>query len=105
MLKWKTVTKMDLVSLLERKGNLSREKALALVDGCFESIIQALYRDDRVEIRGLGSFRNKNYRSYRGQNPKTGKTIHVGAKKVPVFRAGKALKEAVKEGRKKFLIS
>ena len=97
------MTKVDLISLLEKQGNLPHSKAKAVVDTCFESIIRALYRDERVEIRGLGSFINRNYKSYVGRNPKTGKSVRVSAKKIPFFKAGKKLREAVGRGHKRFM--
>jgi len=54
-----------------------------------------LIAEDRVEIRGLGSFKVKSYDGYKGRNPKTGKQIKVKAKKLLFFKCGKELKERV----------
>jgi len=56
---------------------------------------EALKQDDRVEIRGFGSFVNRNYQSYQGRNPKTGELVQVRPKRVPFFKVGKELKEMV----------
>ena len=62
------------------------------------SIEQALTRENRVEIRGFGSFKVKSYRSYQGRNPKTGEIIQVKDKKLPFFKVGKELKERANSG-------
>jgi len=56
---------------------------------------EALVKGERVEIRGLGSFKVKNYDGYTGRNPKTGEMINVAPKKLPFFKVGKELKERV----------
>ncbi|MBT4262628.1 MAG: integration host factor subunit beta, partial [Deltaproteobacteria bacterium] len=61
----------------------------------FGSIKESLAAGDRVEIRGFGSFHVKKYEGYTGRNPKTGDSIEVQPKKLPVFRAGKELKNLV----------
>ena len=55
----------------------------------------SLLAGDRVEIRGFGSFKVKGYRGYKGRNPKTGDNVEVPPKRLPVFRAGKELKEII----------
>jgi len=61
----------------------------------FDMMAEALKQDDRVEIRGFGSFVNRNYQSYQGRNPKTGELVQVRPKRVPFFKVGKELKEMV----------
>jgi integration host factor subunit beta len=56
---------------------------------------ESLAKDDRVEIRGFGSFKVKDYSSYQGRNPKTGEIIQVKEKKLPYFKVGKEMKERV----------
>jgi len=60
--------------------------------------------DERIEIRGFGSFANRNYKAYEGRNPKTGKVVKVDPKKVPFFKVGKELKEMVDAGKEKYVI-
>jgi integration host factor subunit beta len=55
----------------------------------------AMINDDRIEIRGFGSFVVNNYKAYTGRNPKTGESISVNPKKLPFFKVGKELKERV----------
>ena len=61
----------------------------------FDRIKDALNAGDKVEIRGFGSFTLKNYKGYSGRNPKTGETVDVKPKKLPVFRTGKDLRSRV----------
>ena len=68
-----------------------------VVNVFFDSMKQALVEGSRVEIRGLGSFKLKDYEGYVGRNPKTGKSVTVAPKKLPFFRAGKELKEFLNE--------
>jgi len=59
---------------------------------------QALAQEDRIEIRGFGSFQVRSYQSYQGRNPRTGESIQVNNKKLPFFKVGKELKERVNKG-------
>ena len=68
------------------------EKILEII---FSQIKEALSRGDNVEIRGFGSFNLKKYKGYTGRNPKTGETVDVKQKQLPVFRTGKDLRSRV----------
>lgn len=98
------MTKADLVHAIEKQANLTHKQAEMVVNICFHSMVQALYSNDRIEIRGFGSFANRNYKSYEARNPKTGIAVKVEAKKVPFFKVGKELKEMVDSGKEKFVI-
>jgi integration host factor subunit beta len=98
------MTKADLIAAIEKQGNIPHKQAEQVVNICFESMIRALYQDDRIEIRGFGSFANRNYKAYEGRNPKTGKVVKVDPKKVPFFKVGKELKEMVDAGKDKYVI-
>ncbi len=99
------MTKADLIVALESQAKLSKRQAELVVNICFDSMIRTLYGDDRIEIRGFGSFANRNYKAYEGRNPKTGKIVEVGPKKVPFFKVGKDLKDMVNKGKDEFHIS
>ncbi len=58
-------------------------------------MVNALMKGNRVEIRGLGSFKVRKYKGYEGRNPKSGEIIKVKPKKLPFFKCGKDLKERV----------
>jgi len=90
-----TMNKSDLVEALSEGEDLTRTKAEEIVNLVFSEMTNALVAGDRVEIRGLGSFKVKSYDGYNGRNPKTGKQIKVKPKKLPFFKCGKELKERV----------
>jgi len=98
------MTKADLVVVLEKQAHLPAHTAEKVVNIIFDSMIEALYDDDRIEIRGFGSFANRNYKAYEGRNPKTGKIVKVEPKKVPFFKVGKQLKEKVDQGKDRYII-
>ncbi len=89
------MNKSQLIEALAKKENLTVKKAELVVNTLFGSIEEALVAGERVEIRGFGSFKVKNYDGYQGRNPKTGEIINVGKKKLPFFKVGKELKERV----------
>lgn len=98
------MTKADLITLLEKQANLPHHMAEKVVNICFDAMIQGLFDDERIEIRGFGSFANRTYKSYQGRNPKTGKVVNVAPKKVPFFKAGKELREMVDKGKNNYII-
>jgi integration host factor subunit beta len=89
------MNKSQLVEALARTENLTIKTAEEVVNVVFKEMEKALARGSRIEIRGLGSFKVKEYTSYNGRNPKTGKIIKVGSKKLPFFKVGRGLKELV----------
>ena len=92
------MTKSDLINHISEECGITRVKAETVVNTIFDSIVEALSRNDRIEIRGFGSFTNKFYGPYQGRNPRTGEPIAVESKVLPFFRVGKELKEAVNKG-------
>ena len=89
------MNKLELIAMLKNECRLSKKEAAAVIDLFFESMSEALSRGNRVEIRGLCSFYVKEYRSYKGRNPKTGESVQITPKKLPFFKCGKELKERV----------
>ena len=89
------MVKSELIQKLKDKAGLSRTQAEKIVDTVFDAISDTLSNEDRVEIRGFGSFAVNNYKSYIGRNPKTGAPIEVSTNKLPFFRVGKQLKDKV----------
>jgi integration host factor subunit beta len=65
------------------------------VNTVFDSIVDALRKDEKIELRGFGSFRIRQRRSRQGRNPKTGDKVDVPAKRIPYFKPGKELKELI----------
>lgn len=89
------MTKSQLIEALAKEEDITLKIAEVVVNTTFESIEKALINGDRVEIRGIGSFKVKGYKEYKGRNPKTGEVIKVKPKKLPFFKVGKELKERV----------
>jgi integration host factor subunit beta len=89
------MTKADLILFISQKANLQNRQAETVVNLIFDMMSDSLKKDDRIEIRGFGSFVNRSYGSYKGRNPKTGQLVEVPPKRVPFFKVGKELKEMV----------
>lgn len=88
-----TMTKADLVELVAETADLPRKQADELVQVVLEAVIAALHRDEKVELRGFGSFRIRQRGERTGRNPKTGSQVHVPPKRIPYFKPGKHLRE------------
>ena len=95
------MTKADLINIVAQKVNLQNRQAETVVNLVFDMMSDTLKKDDRIEIRGFGSFVNRVYGAYEGRNPKTGAKIKIPARRVPAFSAGKGLRDAVAGGKKK----
>ncbi|MBV7257563.1 integration host factor subunit beta [Pacificimonas sp. WHA3] len=80
-------------AVAETHPHLSAREAERVVGTIFESIIDALADGRRVELRGFGAFSTRARDSRTGRNPRTGEAVHVDAKRVPHFKAGKDLRE------------
>jgi integration host factor subunit beta len=87
------MNKSELVKALSDEVNIPLVEASVYVDTFLDSVGKALVEEDRVEIRGFGSFKVKEYKGYKGRNPKSGESVSVPPKKLPVFRPGKELKD------------
>ena len=83
----------ELVKALADQANISLDEATLVVNTFVDSMKDSLLEGGRVEIRGFGSFKVKEYGSYAGRNPRTGEKVAVEPKRLPFFRAGKELKE------------
>ncbi len=89
------MTKSELIEEVARVSNLTKKHSEVIVNTVFQSIIEAMQKDDKIELRGFGSFRIRHRRSRQGRNPKTGDRVAVPAKKIPYFKTGKELKELI----------
>jgi integration host factor subunit beta len=88
--------KSELVQrIAEHNPHLYQRDVENIVNAILDEIVAALARGDRVELRGFGAFSVKHRPARAGRNPRTGATIKIKAAKVPKFRPGKALKDAV----------
>ena len=89
------MNKMDIINKLATDINVNQKIAKIAVDTIIDSIKKAIINNERVEIRGFGSFTLREYKAYRGRNPKSGETVQVEPKRLPYFKVGKELKEMV----------
>lgn len=89
------MTKAELVEEVARVSDLTKKHSEVIVNTVFESIVDALQKDEKIELRGFGSFRIRQRRSRQGRNPKTGDKVDVPAKRIPYFKPGKELKELI----------
>ena len=89
------MTKADLVEEVIRVAVLSKKDAENVVNTVFSQIMEALKSDDKIELRGFGSFRVRRRRSRLGRNPKTGDRVDVPSKRIPYFKPGKELRDLI----------
>lgn len=83
------MTRAGLVDVVSRTCNLSRGEAQVVVSAVFASLVVALRRGEKIEVRGFGSFRIRHRQSHRSLNPRTGASLVVPAKFVPRFKPAK----------------
>ncbi len=89
------MTKAELVEEVSKVSDLTKKHSEVIVDTVFQSIIDALHRGEKIELRGFGSFRLRQRESRKGRNPKTGDKVDVPPKRVPYFKPGKELKDLI----------
>ncbi|MFQ5913324.1 MAG: HU family DNA-binding protein [Nitrospinota bacterium] len=89
------MTKAELVEKVSEQIHLTKKETERVVNIVFGCVVDALRQDDKVELRGFGSFRVRHREPRNGRNPKSGTTVQIPAKKVPFFKAGKELRELV----------
>lgn len=90
------MNKTELVQKVAMESELTKQKASLAVDAVFQSIQNALQNGEDVQLIGFGTFVVRERAAREGRHPQTGEALTIPAGKVPVFKAGKALKEAVK---------
>jgi DNA-binding protein HU-beta len=89
------VNKSELIDAIAAAADLSKADAGRALDATLEAVTGALKKGDTVALVGFGTFQVKERAAREGRNPQTGATIKIAAAKVPGFKAGKALKDAV----------
>ena len=85
------MNKTELIAAVAEKADLSKKDAEAAITATVDAITEALTQGEKVQLVGFGSFEVKT----RARNPRTGEEIPISEAKLPVFKAGKALKDAV----------
>ncbi|WP_314627334.1 HU family DNA-binding protein [uncultured Selenomonas sp.] len=89
------MNKTELVANVAEKAGLTKKDAEKALGAVIESIEEALVEGDKIQLIGFGTFEVKDRAARTGRNPQTGKEIKIAASRNPVFKAGKALKDAV----------
>ena len=89
------MTKAELIEEVSRVVEMSRKDSEVIVETIFDSIVRALRTNEKIEIRGFGSFRTRQRQPRIGRNPKTGTRVEVPAKRIPFFKPSKELKDLV----------
>lgn len=89
------MNKAELVASVAEKAEMTKKDAEKAVNALFAAIEEALAKGDKVQLVGFGTFEVRERAARVGRNPRTGEEITIAATKVPVFKPGKALKDAV----------
>ncbi len=89
------MNKAELISAAAEKAGLSKKDTEAAISATVDIITEALSKGDKVQLVGFGSFEVKSRAARIGRNPRTKEQIKIPASKIPVFKAGKALKDSV----------
>ena len=100
-----SMTKAELVEEVSRVSDLTKKHSEVIVDTVFKSIIDALHRGEKIELRGFGSFRLRKREPRKGRNPKTGESVALPGKHVPHFKPGKEMRDMVDASREKYKIT
>jgi DNA-binding protein HU-beta len=89
------MTKTDLIDKVAEKSGLTKRDSQKALEAFVAATTEALRKGDKIQLVGFGSFEVHKREARKGRNPQTGAEIKISARKVPVFRAGKALKDSV----------
>ena len=90
------MTKTELIAIIAKEAKINKTEAAAALAATLDGIKKALKKGDKVQFVGFGTFEVRKRPARKGLNPRTKETIKIPASKVPAFKAGKALKDAVK---------
>jgi len=89
------MNKSDLVKIMAAKGGISTRNAETFVNLIFDALSSALMKEERIEIRGFGSFTIRHYDAYEGRNPRSGTPTSIPAKRLPHFKAGRDITDRI----------
>jgi DNA-binding protein HU-beta len=90
------MNKTELVKAVAEQAELTQKDAAKAVDALIETISETLAQEEKIQLIGFGTFEVRERSARKGRNPQTGEEIEIAASKVPAFKPGKELKEAVK---------
>ena len=91
------MNKTELIGAIAEKSGLSKKDSEKSLNAALDAITEALVAGDKVQLVGFGAFEVKSRAARTGRNPRTKEAIEIPASKTPLFKAGKALKDAVSE--------
>lgn len=91
------MTKDEMIAIMAEQSGISKRQATQALTAFMDSVTGSLRKGTRVSFSGFGTFAVSNRKARTGRNPQTGASINIPASRVPVFRAGKALKEALRK--------
>jgi DNA-binding protein HU-beta len=91
------MTKDEMIAVMAEKSGISKKQATDALSAFMDSVTISLKSGNKVSFAGFGTFDVSKRKARTGRNPQTGATINIPATKVPVFRAGKNLKEAIRK--------
>ena len=89
------MNKSELIDVVARNAGVTKASAGQVVEAALDAITDALKNEDSVALVGFGTFSVRHRGARTGRNPRTGESINIAASRVPAFKAGKALKDAV----------
>lgn len=89
------MTKAELIEKIAKNASVTKKAAGAAVNTMIDEVTRALKKGQRVPLVGFGTFMVRRTKARKGRNPRTGEEIRIKARKRPVFKAGKALREAI----------
>jgi DNA-binding protein HU-beta len=89
------LTKQELIDIVSEKGGITKKESGEILDIILDTITETMKRGEKVALVGFGTFEPKVRKAREGRNPATGETIQIEARKVPSFKAGRALKDAL----------
>ncbi len=90
------MTKIELINAISKEAKINKVAAAKAVDVVVDSVTSTLQKGGKFSIAGLGTFKVKSRKARIGRNPKTGESIQIPSRKVPVFQVSASLKQAVK---------
>ena len=91
------MTKDEMIALMADKSGITKKQASTAFEAFLDGVTTQLKKDEKISFSGFGTFSVSNRKARTGRNPQTGDAIQIPATKVPVFKAGKRLKEAIRK--------
>ncbi len=89
------MNKADIIEAMADSADISKAAAARALDGMVEAIVRSMKQGEQVSLVGFGTFSVRDRAAREGRNPQTGETIQIKASKIPSFKAGKGLKDAL----------